>query len=451
MKNMDIARILFILTSFAIVFVSGVFIGIYWGVPKVVSDYVTSGVAQVMQEWATLTKTKPEHYLQPARYRGEGVTRNQASQDDRALVFMSGFFEDGNELRLIRRDGTLVARWPARFSEIFPDPSHLSRPPQTDWNVDVHGALMLPDGSVVFNFEYAGLVKLDRCGEVLWALPRATHHSVERAQGGGFWVPGRRHYAEGADTPFDPFEPPFDEDTILRISEDGKILAELSVPALFYDNGLEAILTANGHAFRRGMSWDQEIVHLNKVAELSHDIADDFPAFDAGDLALSVRELNLVMVIDPNDGAVKWWRIGPWLRQHDPEFRPGGTIVVFNNNLYETAFGDSESTTLASTPPVTNILEVDPASGRRGVIYGDGEDQGLVSVWRGKLELTPGGGLLITEFEGGRVLEVDASGNVVWEYVNRYSDTEVAEVTEARLYPEDYFTVTDWTCGAGSS
>ena len=201
------------------------------------------------------------------------------------------------------------------------------------------------------------------------------------------------------------------------------------------------------------MSWDQEIAHLNKVGELTSDIADDFPSFDAGDLALSIRELNLVMVIDPDEGAVKWWRIGPWLRQHDPEFKPGGTIVVFNNNLYETAFGESESTLPLSTPPVTNIVEVDPASGRHSIVYGDGdgEGQGLASVWRGKVEVTPGGGLLITEFEGGRVLEVDASGNLVWEYVNRYSDSEVAEVTEARLYPESYFTVTDWSCAAGSS
>ena len=194
------------------------------------------------------------------------------------------------------------------------------------------------------------------------------------------------------------------------------------------------------------MSWDHEILHLNKVEELTSDIADDFPLFEAGDLALSIRELNLVLVVDPDTGIVKWWRIGPWLRQHDPEFRRGGTIVVFNNNLYETAFGKTRGAARASTPPVTNIVEIDPVSGDYEVIYGDRSGQEMLSVWRGKLELTPNGGLLITEFEAGRVFEVDASGNTIWEYINRYSDDEVAEITEARVYPESYFRVSSWLC-----
>jgi len=55
------------------------------------------------------------------------------------------------------------------------------------------------------------------------------------------------------------------------------------------------------------------------------------------------------------------------------------------------------------------------------------------------------------EFEGGRVFEVDAEGNTVWEYVNRYNDEYVAEVTGARLLDADYFKVTDWSCPSTST
>jgi hypothetical protein len=35
---------------------------------------------------------------------------------------------------------------------------------------------------------------------------------------------------------------------------------------------------------------------------------------------------------------------------------------------------------------------------------------------------------------------------VVWEFVNRYDDADAALMTGATRYPEDYFTVDDWTC-----
>jgi hypothetical protein len=53
---------------------------------------------------------------------------------------------------------------------------------------------------------------------------------------------------------------------------------------------------------------------------------------------------------------------------------------------------------------------------------------------------------LITEFEGGRVFETNRHSEIIWEYVNRYDEETVAEITEARVYPESYFDVSDWSC-----
>ncbi len=114
------------------------------------------------------------------------------------------------------------------------------------------------------------------------------------------------------------------------------------------------------------------------------------------------------MVVDPVRGEVKWWQIGPWLRQHDPEFRPGGKIVVFNNNVYRTAFDNDHEKTPLSYLIGSNIIEIDPELNEHEIIYGEAEGQEMLTVVRGKVELTDGAGLLITEFEGGRVFETDA-------------------------------------------
>ena len=44
------------------------------------------------------------------------------------------------------------------------------------------------------------------------------------------------------------------------------------------------------------------------------------------------------------------------------------------------------------------------------------------------------------------MFEVDAAGVKIWEYINRHSPDEVAEITEARVYPSNYFRVSDWSC-----
>ena len=457
MRRPEIAKLMF-WSIIAAGLLSGVFLaGMYSGATKnaafaMVRDLrkmTRVALRTVMQEAPVLVRARPEWHLQPARYAGSGVTINDTQDDD--LVLLAGFFDDGNELRLIRRDGSIVARWPVAFSEIFTDTGHIHEPPSTDWNTDTHGALILPDGSVVFVFEYMGLVKLDRCGRLVWKVAEPVHHSVEQAEAGGYWVPGRNYVLEEATARYPPFSVPYFEDTILRISEDGEVLEERSLVELFYQNGMEASVTASyGSASEQRM--DGEILHLNKVAELETGMATDFPMFAAGDLLLSVRELNMILVADPGLQRVKWWRVGPWIRQHDPEFKAGGLISVFNNNAYKPVFGPENPfmKSLSHITHISNIIEIDPATDEHRRVYGGVKAQELLSVIRGKHEVTERGGLLITEFEGGRVLETDAAGRTIWLYINRYDADEVAEITEARIYPADYFAVSDWSCAASA-
>jgi hypothetical protein len=441
MNRFDISKFLFYAVSITGALGLSFGFGLYSGANKTVvydiGKIVYDNVKTVVGEFSTAFGIRPKHFIHSARHEGEGVTVNDARDDEEQLILLSGFFAETNELRLIRRDGTIVARWPVRFSEIFPDTSHLLDPPATDWNVDTHGALALADGSVVFNFDYSGLVKLDRCGNVVWTLARQSHHSVERAEGGGFWVPGRRFFPKESDSPFPPIRAPFFEDTLMKVSEDGVVLTEISVPQLFYDNGLEALLTSTGSS-KTAIHPELEIVHLNDIDELPRAIADDFPMFEAGDLALSLREYNLVMVVDPGTGKIKWWSIGPWVRQHDPDFQPTGKLTVFNNN--------SDGTATGAVLGGSTIVEIDPATDEHETIYGAGPGRKMFTNIRGKHQMRPGGGVLVTEFARGRVFETDAEGRVIWEYINRYSATEVAEISEARIYPASYFSASDWSC-----
>ena len=292
------------------------------------------------------------------------------------------------------------------------------------------------------------MVSLDRCGAVNWTLPEATHHSIERASDGGFWVPGRTYQEELAVSPFPPFPTPYYEDTILKLSPAGVIEEQFSAPRLLVDQGMESFLTASGRTFTDDMPWDQELVHLNKITELPAEIADDFPLFEAGDLMMSLRNINLIIVVDAQTHAIKWQQIGPWIRQHDPSFQKGGEIVLFNNDAYSTEFVDAEYSMKPGTELDSTILSIDPVSRKVTRLYGDKAGQEMLSIIRGKVQVLNDGNLLITESDAGRAFEVDLDGTIVWEYMNRYSETYVAEITGAGLYPASYFTVSDWSCPA---
>ncbi|MCA8879231.1 MAG: hypothetical protein KDA73_04565 [Rhodobacteraceae bacterium] len=450
----DPARFAFKLTLGVIGLTSAFAIGLYSGYKQnglfQAADFAKRSLITTFREAPDLVQSGPPvHFLQPSRKPGEGVTVN-ARPDDGRLILMTGFFDGGNALRLIRRDGTIVAEWPVSYTTLFPDPDYLNHPPTTDWNVDLHGAVIDPDGSVVFNFEYSGAVKLSRCGDVLWKLREPTHHSVERAESGGYWIAGQNFFVDDPERRFDPITrlsdgEPYGEALALHVSEDGQVLQRISIPEMLFKNGLKPLLTAGGFSFVHGAHWEHELVHLNKIAELPTSYAAAFPEFEPGDLLLSMRMQNLLLVFDPDTQRVKWHQTGPWQRQHDPEFNADGTITVFNNNTYKVDMlpgGRSDP----ALPRVSNITRVDPRTGQTEVAYGQKPGQEMLSIIRGKQESMPGGGFLITEFEAGRAFEVDADGRLVWEYLNRYDADRVLEITEARSYPADYFSVTDWSC-----
>ena len=448
-QTFNLDKSVFYIAIFIISILGAFGFGLYSGLSKnsayEIATGILSDVDKAIDESPNLVI--PIHFLQPAKYPGSGVTLNKYNDSQGDLIFLSGFFKDHNEMRLIRRNGEILANWVVSFSNLFSDTAHLTTPPASDWNIDLHGARILPDGSIIFNFEYGGLVKMDRCGEVTWRVNQPTHHSIDQAEGSGYWIPGRNFHSIGSHSSFPPYTTPFTEDTILNISEDGALIREISVPGLFYANNLEALLTSSGETIHPRMKWDEELVHVNSVSELKSEIAQDFPDFEAGDLLVSLRDRNMIFVFNPGTKKIKWWKIGPWVRQHDPTFLPGGKMAVFNNNTYRAAFGHNKvGVSDPGIARVSNILEYDFMTDEHKVLFGNKPGEEFLSIERGKLEATSDGGYLVTEFEGGRVFQINQSRQIIWEYINRYDNNFVGEITDAHIYPQSYFDSMDWVC-----
>jgi hypothetical protein len=288
-------------------------------------------------------------------------------------------------------------------------------------NPCIHGALLLPSGDVIFNLDYVGLVRLNARSEVVWKLPYRTHHSIFQDADGKLWVCGAKWHADRA-AEFPGMKPPFRDDIILRVSEDGVVEREISVLQAIYESEFYSLtLAANRTA--------GDILHMNDVEVLSEQKADAFDLFEAGDIMISLRHPYAVLVIDGKTNRIKWSMTHPFIDQHDPDFTDDGYITVFDNSLDH--LGGSR------------ILSIEPSTKQVKIRYGHEENQYFFTFRCGKHQHLSNGNMLITESWAGRVFEINANGEVVWSWIApRWEKNKVPEVLDGIRYGAEYASFT---------
>ena len=426
-------KLLFAAGLLAFVFAAGIGVGHYKMFPFTMFADGLAAVRDLRASWKVYLGWEPTKHLDKARSERTGLVTYVADKASPGVTLMTGLFGGEVALSLRAMDGTELHRWPASFSKQFPDTSHLApdQVPTNDWDTHLHGAVLHPDGSVIFNYEYQGLVKLDRCGELIWRLPSRTHHSVAEDANGHLWVSGRRTLAEGFESRPPGLAANVPDEVILEVSPDGKILREISILGAIYRSRYEGVLFPTGKPNAR---LEGDALHLNHVEPLSAELAPAFPMFQAGDLLVSLRRLNLLMVIDPATETVKWTQIGPWMRQHDPHFEASGKILVYDNRTIENYRHEEDG----RPPLASRILEFDPRTEATEVLYEGSKAEPFYVFRMGKNQRLPNGNILVTEPDPGRAFEITPQGEIVWEFINPYDAGRVAIIEQATRYPASY-------------
>lgn len=308
---------------------------------------------------------------------------------------------------LIAPDGSEVHYWPIDYALLDPDGK---RP----WDVTLHGTEVFEDGSLVVNFDEGNvLARVGACGDVIWTTSGIFHHAVTKSYDGTLWT---LQNSEGGSE---------DQFLVQLDFETGTVLRHLSLMSdVIQANNAEGIFWMRKYNKPGQLAFLPDPFHINDIEILGPATADSFPDFSPGDILVSLRNINLVAVLDGESLGVKWSRHGPWHRQHDPDFNRDGTISVFSNNM---SLMNSE------------IIKIDPQSGRTRTLFMGTAETPFYTRIRGKHQLLENGNILIAESDGGRAFEVNAAGKIVWEFQNIFDKNRNAVVNKAMHLPSDYF------------
>lgn len=407
-------------------------------------NFLRDGYRSTTELYESLFMERWKMLIAPV-YERDGVVVNDSNQTFDGLTVLQGIFPGGLQAKLIDMEGNELHKWRLNFFEIWPDPKHLTaeKRPKSHYDHHSQGIFVNRDGSIIVNFGYLGTAKLDKCGEVQWTIDRMTRHFVTPDGEGNFWIGANREIDDISDdllffgtdrewlkTTYQRYE-----NTMLRVSATGDVLEEVSILQMFYDAGLE------GNIFDALRIAPDDPTHHNNVEIVTPELADKLEAVNAGDLLLSIRNMNMLLIVDKDTYAIKWRYEGGFTRQHDPDITPDGNIIVFNNS--RKGFGFNRVTG-------SSLTQLDPATGELTILYPQADQPGFYTKIFGTHQALPNGNIFVTEGKAGRVFEINEHGDIVWAFVSRYDEDYASIVEEGYRYEPDYFTVDNWSCEAST-
>jgi hypothetical protein len=354
----------------------------------------------------------------------------------------------GPRALLMTMEGEVVHAWSSEAGQ--PTPTETST---LDFLGGWHHAELTAEGTLLAIVENGALLELDPGSRVIRNLPLAVHHDVAPARDGRLYAlaAARLEIEHGGRR-----LPVLDEEIVV-ISAGGEVERRVSLYRLLEaDPALGPLLRAlrdrnlaaydpsrfaralerlrggkTGPALERverriaGMkkildgsfqgregfllallrNGPSDLLHANAIEILP---ADPGGRWGEGALLLSIRNMDLILVLDPRMERILWlWGPGVIERQHQPIPLPSGRILLFDNGTRSRR---------------SRVLEVDPATGGITWTY-DGDPPGsFFSPIRGGAEALPNGNVLITDSERGRAFEVTREGEIVWEFYSAHRD-----------------------------
>ncbi|MDZ7722537.1 MAG: arylsulfotransferase family protein [candidate division KSB1 bacterium] len=376
-----------------------------------------------------VTTSLSANEISASRTRG-GVTINKLIQNKDQFLLTTLYKNEEFVAIIMDREGNNIHEWKIPYKQQKLFMAKDTKVSLSKKNLMIHGASLDDKGNIYLVIEFRGLIKLNSASENIWTLHMPVHHAVTVDKDKSIWTISRNKINDTKD--WIPFATqPYWNDLIVHISPEGEIIESFSVLDIIFDNQYEGILYG-GHPARPAIHHEDPL-HVNDVRIMTQEQAGYFKNVNPGDLIISMRTINTVMIVDRHSHSILWTITGPFLRQHSPRISATGSLLVFDNR---TARGQTGGAARYLTDPqaldYSRLLSIDLKSRVVEWQYQGTVEHPFYTSIQGWLEELDNGDILAVESEGGRIFQIDLkTDKIVWEYINLIKKGVVGRVTQA--------------------
>ncbi len=296
----------------------------------------------------------------------------------------------------------------------------------------IYSPIISSDGGLVFHGNGSPLIKIGKCNELHWINDvDHFHHSNEVDLNNNYWIPSRIFpYSLDTKKIGKKFGDFFD-DAITKVSVDGEILFQKSVTQILLENDMEHLVFSD-------YVFHGDPIHLNDIQPVEK----SGPYWKMGDLFLSLRSQNMIILYRPSTNKVIRTITGPFSNQHDVDIINNKEISIFNNNIYFFKGDriDKARIHFIGMPENGNIeiLIYNFETGEFKKKFSEGININNVRTSvAGLSEIMNDGSLFIEETQSGRVLFFDNRGKLVLEYINKAKNGKNYSLGFSRLIEVD--------------
>lgn len=275
------------------------------------------------------------------------------------------------------------------------------------------------NGDLIVLIDGGGVVKVDRNSNVIWTSEfNGAHHDIYINENTGLiYVIGRNIHIN----PKYNTEELLVEDYICILDSLGNEIETIPI--------LDAIENSPYAPLLRRIPSSGDVLHTNTIELIEEgQLPEGYDGpLKENTLLLSMRTINLVCALDPEERSVYWAESNLWHMQHQPTLLENGNMLIFDNQGY-----GERSTILEFSPETREVIW----------FYRGTEENPFYSVGCGSCQRLPGGNTLIIESVPGRAFEVTPEKEIVWEFYNPHRAGEhnelIATLFDVVRIPKDF-------------